>query len=153
MLPVCFLCHLVHGRVELRWEKRRESIAWLVREVFHPSACCPLANPQSLSSPFQRRKIQRGEGQNWVRTFAPDREETAAKQYAAEVFNNARQYSLSSSLLFLCVYACASPSPLALSATLHLPQKLSPSPFAHEQPLLFPASSCSFTDACSFLSE
>lgn len=101
VLPVCFL---VHWGVKLRWVKRRESIAWLVREVFHPSACCPLANPQSPSSLFQHRKIQRGEGQNCVRTFAPDRGEPAAKQYAIEV--STMNGNIPSPLLFLCVSVC-----------------------------------------------
>lgn len=48
--PVCFLCHPVRWRVKLCWEDRRD-LAWLVSEVFNPSAYCPLAVPQSPSSP------------------------------------------------------------------------------------------------------
>ena len=97
-------CHLGHWGVKLRWERRRESIAWLVREVFHPGACCPLANPQSPSSPFQHGTIQKGERQNCVRTFAPDRRKTAARTVHDRSLNNALQYSLSSSLpVCVCV--------------------------------------------------
>lgn len=86
-----------------------------------------------------------------MRTFPPDGKETEAEQYAIEV--STMHGNIPSPLLFLCVSVCASPSPLALSASPRLPPVLSPSPFAHGQPLLFPGSSCSFTDACSFLSE
>lgn len=82
-----------------------------------------------------------------MRTFPPDGKETEAEQYAIEVSTMHSNILLFSS----CVLVCASPSPLALSASLRLPPELSPSPFAHGQPLLFSASSCSFTDACSFL--
>ena len=79
VLPVCFLCHLVHRRVKRHWEKRRESIAWLVREVFHPGACCPVASPQSPSSHVSTEKSREAKDKT-VRTFAPDKVETAAKQ-------------------------------------------------------------------------
>lgn len=53
----------------------------------------------------------------------------------------------------MCV--CASPSLLALSAIPPPPLllKFSPSSFAGKEPLLFRASSCSLTGACSFLPE
>lgn len=60
-------------------EEERECIAWLVTEVFHPSARCPLASPQNPSSPFQQRKIQKDEGSNCVRTFAPDMRENSSR--------------------------------------------------------------------------
>lgn len=128
--------------------RSKELIAWVLREVFRQSAWCPLANPQSPSSPFQQGKIQKGQIQNCVRTFLPDGRETVAEQYTTEVLT---MHCNILSPLPVCTCVCASPSPLAPSATLHLPPESSLSPFAYKRPLLFRASSCSFTDACSFL--
>lgn len=119
----CLLCQLDQWGVKVRWGEKKESIAWLVTEVFHPGASCPLANPQSPSSLFQHGKIQKRKGQNCVRTFPPDGKETEAEQYAIEV--STMHDNIPSPLLFLCVSVCASPSPLALTASPRLPPVLS----------------------------
>lgn len=102
--------------------RSKELIAWVLREVFRQSAWCPAANPQSRSSPFQQGKIQKGQIQNCVRTFLPGGGETVAEQYTTEVLT---MHCNILSPLPVCTCVCASPSPLAPSATLQLPPESS----------------------------
>lgn len=124
MVPVYILCRPGRSRVKLCWEKSRESTAWLVREVFHPSACCPFANPQSPSSSFHQRKIQKGKGQN-CKNFCSRTQKNSSRTVYKKSLNNTLQYSFSSSLP-VCVPVLAhqhrqppSTSPKVLSLSLH----------------------------------
>lgn len=103
--------------------QRRKSMARRLKEVFHQNcACCPQANPQSLSWP--QRVIVHSDNS------ADELSLLWEKSEAKTVHNR----SLNNSNIPLPVLLCASPSPLALCAppptgTLSLPIR-------SEQPLL-----------------